>query len=316
MALADARLVQPVGQKSEGVSNYFIGPKESWRTNVPRYTRVRYPGVYEGIDLVFHGAEQQLEYDFVVSPGADPDRIAFHFGGTEVRVDGDGNLVLQTAAGDLLQRKPVSYQVIDGTRRTVESEYQIADGRIGFRLGAYDRSVPLVIDPVLGYSTFLGGTGVETVVGLKVDAAGCAYIAGYTDSNDLPTSASAHIRAHKGNNDVFVAKFNATGTALEYATYVGGPGGDQAADLAIDSLGQAYVVGTAEASFPTTPGAFHPGWGAFAFKLSSTGSQLLFSTFFDYSYAFAHALALDSFSNLSHRRGNPVIDVPCDTECL
>src|SRR2546425_10183397 len=177
-----------------GKSNYFIGndPKK-WRTNVPNYARVKYRNVYPGVDLLYYGNQRQLEYDFVVRPGADPSRIVLGVQGADrLEVDAQGDLVLDTAVGPIHQRKPVIYQEIDGDKKEIAGAY-VLTGRhqVGFRVAAYDASQPLVIDPVLVYSTFLGGSGLDQGFGIAVDASGNAYVTGLTASTDFPTTTGA-----------------------------------------------------------------------------------------------------------------------------
>jgi hypothetical protein len=270
-----------------GRSNYFVGNDRSqWRTNVPQYARVRYAHVYPGIDLVFYGNQRQLEYDFVLKPGADPGHIRLRFKGVQaVRVDDAGNLTLRTVAGDLLQKAPVVYQEIEGQRRTVAGRYVVEGHRaVRFEVASYDRTAALVIDPVLVYSTYLGGSGSEQTASAAVDAAGAVYIAGTTSSTDFPTVNPYQPAAGSGVYDAFVAKLDPSGSALVYATYLGGSANDRALSVAVDGSGNAYVVGnTASVNFPTAnafQGSKNPGTEAFVTKLSPSGSSLVFSTYF------------------------------------
>ena len=216
----------------------------------PTYARVRYVGIYRGVDLAYYGGPRGLEYDFIVAPGADPTPIALAFDGVErLDVDAAGDLVLHTAAGELRQPRPIVYQDVDGNRRRVAGDYVVdAEGRVGFRLGAYDTSRPLVIDPELAYSTYLGGLGDESdifgsgTVAVGLDAAGNAYVAGTTSSTDFPTTAGAAGGANAGGLDVFVTKLSPDGEVL-YSTYLGGPCDDVARDIAVDAAGNAYVTG-------------------------------------------------------------------------
>src|SRR6478735_8200909 len=174
-----------------GKINYFRGQDAaSWQTKVPTYRRVQYSAVYPGVDLVYYGQSQQLEYDFIVSPGADPNTIKLGFAGVEqTTVDAQGDLVLKTAGGPLRFQKPVIYQIDNGGHRhTVEGGYvHRSRHQIGFRVGAYDRTRPLIIDPVLSYSTYLGGSGSDGGDSIAVDATGAMYVAGTTGSTDFPT---------------------------------------------------------------------------------------------------------------------------------
>ena len=178
------------GEELPGKVNYFIGndPKK-WRTNVPTYARVEYRDVYHGVNLVYYGNQRQLEYDFVVAPGADPRAIRLSFQGLDkLTVEGQGNLALYIAGGQVLQHAPIVYQEINGVRREISGRYVLqGKDRVGFQVAAYDRSKPLVIDPVLAYSTYLGGSGDDNqALGIAVDAAGNAYVTGFTSSTDFP----------------------------------------------------------------------------------------------------------------------------------
>ncbi len=194
-----------------GKSNYFIGndPKK-WRSNVPHYARVAYRQVYPGIDLVYYGNQQQLEYDFVVAPGADPDAIRLGFeGADEIGLDHQGNLILQTAGGELLQRAPVVYQETEGVKKAIPGGYVLQeDNEVSFAVAAYDSSYPLVIDPVLEYSSYLGGSEGDQGISVAVDAAGSAYVTGYTESDDFPTANAFQSAFGGGSGDAFVIKLS------------------------------------------------------------------------------------------------------------
>src|SRR5437588_4708067 len=204
-----------------GKANYFIGKDPArWRTNVPTYAKVHYREVYRGIDLVYYGNQRQLEYDFIVAPGANPKKIVLGFTGAEkLEIYTEGNLVLHAAQRDIRQHKPIIYQLIDGVRTEVEGGYVLKGAkRVGFELAAYDRRRPLVIDPVLSYSTYLGGAGYDDGYAIAVDAAGNAYVAGSTTSANFPTTSGAA----QARGMFFVTKLNTTGSALIYATYLYG----------------------------------------------------------------------------------------------
>ncbi|HXP86428.1 MAG TPA: SBBP repeat-containing protein [Bryobacteraceae bacterium] len=258
-----------------GKSNYFIGNDPTkWRTNVPSYAKVRYEGVYSGIDLVYYGNQRQLEYDFVVAPGADPKAIVLAVSGSSdgqsagwmpLRIDAQGDLVVRSDDGEVRFHKPVVYQPgADGRRVSVEGQYALdRKGGVSFEVARYDRSKPLVIDPVLAYSTYLGGSGNNTGggdvgTGIAVDGAGNIYVAGYTRSTDFPTvnALQGAPGGPPGLNpdwDAFVAKIKADGSALAYSTYLGGGDIDIANGIAVDSAGNAYVAGhTASTNFPTS----------------------------------------------------------------
>ncbi|MCA1619697.1 MAG: SBBP repeat-containing protein [Acidobacteria bacterium] len=247
-----------------GKSNYLRGSDPAaWRTGVASFSGVEYRGVYDGIDLVYYGNQRQLEYDFRLAPGADPRRVRLGFEGqTSLRVDAGGDLVLGApGGGEVRQQKPYAYQEeADGRRVEVASRYVLkGKGRVGFEVGAYDTARPLVIDPVLAYSTYLGGGGSnDTARGVAVDAAGNAYVTGETISTDFPATAGAAQTTFGGfNYDAYVTKLNAAGTAVVYSTFLGGSRNDNGYAVAVDAAGDAYVVGsTASLGFPTTAGAF------------------------------------------------------------
>jgi hypothetical protein len=271
-----------------GKTNYFIGNDPTkWRTNVPTYAKVQYTNVYPRIDLIYYGKQGQLEYDFVVGPGADPKRILLGFQGADrLEVDASGDLVMHTAAGTIRQQKPIIYQEVNGGRREIPGGYVLKGARrVGFQVAAYDASRPLVIDPVLFYSTYLGGSGNDDGIGIAVDAAGNAYVIGDTPSVNFPTTPGAFQPALAGSFDAFVTKLNPTGSGLVYSTYLGGSANDDfGLRLAVDAAGNAYVGGqTFSADFPTTPGAFQTAFGgardAFVTKLNPTGSALVYSTY-------------------------------------
>ena len=269
-----------------GKVNYFRGnDPRKWRTGIPTYAKVRYRGVYAGVDVVYYGAQRQLEYDFVVAPGADPTRIRLAVTGAEaLGVDGAGDLLLKTATGALRLHKPLIYQGMGSARREVDGGYVvIGKDRVGFRVAAYDAGKPLVIDPVLSYSTYLGG-GLADIgyYGIAVDSAGNAYVTGSTVSSNFPTANPLQPTLN-GSNDAFVAKLNATGSALVYATYLGGSDYDAGYGIAVDSAGNAYVTGiTYSSNFPTAnplQPTLNGSNDAFVAKLNATGSALVYATY-------------------------------------
>ncbi len=269
-----------------GTVNYLVGRDPSaWRTNVPTFARVRYQSVRPGVDAVFYGNDGRLEHDFVVAPGADPHAVEIGVSGADrLRLDADGALAMDLGAGSVRLERPAFYQEVDGARRAVTGRFAIRGAdRIGFDVGAYDVSRPLVIDPVLSYSTFLGGTGDESGAGVTTDAAGNAYVVGGTSSLDFPISPGAYSTSVAGSTDGFVTKLNADGTGVVFSTYFGGAGDEGVARAAVDASGTVYVVGgTGSTNFPTTSGAFQTAlsgtFDAFAAKLNSTGTALVYST--------------------------------------
>ncbi|HVF45595.1 MAG TPA: SBBP repeat-containing protein [Pyrinomonadaceae bacterium] len=290
-----------------GKANYFIGDDPAkWRTNVETYARVSYAGVYEGVDLVYYGNQRQLEYDFRVAPGADARAVSMKFEGADkVEVDERGDLLLRVGVQTVRQPKPVVYQEVAGARRAVEGGYALAeDGRVGFDVGEYDASLPLVIDPVLVYSTYLGGSGGDQGLHIAVDSAGSAYIVGFTGSTNFPTVnpiQAANGGVAGGFGDAFVSKLNPAGNALVYSTYLGGVGSEQGRGIAVDSAGSAYVTGvTNSTNFPTA-NAFDATLGsngddAFVTKLNPAGNALVYSTFLGGNDGpeFGQAITVDS----------------------
>ena len=287
MKLVGANPAPHVGGLRElpGKVNYFIGndPKQ-WRTNVPTYAEVKYGSVYPGVDLAYYGNQQQLEYDFIVTPGAGPRVIKLAFEGVEkTQVDEGGDLVLRTANGEIRQHKPIAYQEVGGAKREIASRYVIqGTDQVGFEVAEYDAARPLVIDPVLDYSTYLGGGGFDSGVGIAVDPARNAYVMGVTNSSDFPTMNPLQ-PASGGSIDTFVAKLNPAGSALVYSTYLGGGGTDFGNSIAVDSAGNAYVTGNTNSSNFPTANSFQPtnsgAYDAFVTKLNAAGSALVYSTY-------------------------------------
>jgi hypothetical protein len=280
-----------------GRSNYYIGNDPTqWRTDVPQYAQVRYEEIYPGIDLVYYGTQEgRVEHDFIVSPGVDPGIIALAFQGTDrPKLGRDGDLILhtspssRTASGSQIRlRKPVIYQEVNGARREVSGGYVIGkDNRVGFRIGEYDASRPLIIDPVLaiGYSTFLGGSLTDNAIAIAVDAAGNAHVFGNTVSVNFPTVNAAQ-PMNGGGLDDFVAKLSPDGSALVYSTYLGGTATESTnvGSIALDGAGNAYVAGSTNSTdFPTTLGAYQPTLAGindgYVVKLNASGA-LVFSTY-------------------------------------
>lgn len=292
-----------------GQSNYLTGRSSSqWRTGIPHFAQVRLDRVYPGIDMVYYGNQRRLEYDFVVRPGADPKVIALEADGARsMRVDRSGRLVLQMGKGTVAFDAPVAYQEQEGKRRVVASRYVIGEGRrIGFEVGFYDPTRPLVIDPVLDYSTFLGGTGWAWANGVAVDVSGNAYVVGFADVG-FPSTYGAFQPVSGGQGEAFVTKLDATASTLVYSTFLGGSSDDGAYDVAVDPSGNAYVVGYSKGNFPTTNGAFQAVFGggadgnadAFVAKLNPSGSALVYSTYVGGTGSDeGRALALDATGNV------------------
>jgi hypothetical protein len=306
-----------------GKNNYFVGNDPSkWRTNVPTYGKVRYDSIYPGVELVYYGNHRQLEYDFVVQPGADPRQISFELQGADkLRLNPEGELIAETKVGELRWQKPIIYQEIDGMRRYVNGNYTLDYGNtVGFEVAAYDKTKTLIIDPTLVYCTYLGGTGDERQTGLAVDSAGNAYLVGQTGSADFPSTVGAYQPGNRSSNyNGYVTKLDSTGTTVLYSTYLGGTGNpwsdsasysDWVRGIAVDSEGNAYLTGQASSpDFPVTNGAYQTtfiggnssccGSGdAFVAKLSPSGSELIYSTFIGGSlFDIGRSIAIDSNGN-------------------
>ena len=294
MKLADTKAAPQAEGLNElqGKANYFIGndPKK-WRTNVPMYSKVDFHSVYPGVDLTYYGNQQQLEYDFIVAPGADPQPITLSFDGAEkLSLDSQGNLVLAAKEGEIRFQKPRIYQDVNGTQREVLGGYVLKKANeVGFQMAAYDTTKSLIIDPVLSYSTYLGGANYG--YGIAVDSAGNTYLTGLAAATNFPTTPGAFQTTARSttNASAFVTKLNPAGSALVYSTYLGGSGNpygvdDRGAGIAVDAAGNAYVTGwTFSKDFPTTLGAFQSSnrglENAFVTKLNSDGTALLYSTY-------------------------------------
>jgi hypothetical protein len=297
--------IEPTGQdRLPGTVNYFLGNDPAkWHAAIPTYGKVSYAGVYPGVDLVYYGNQQQLEYDFVVAPGNSVKPIRLHFAGArELKLDKDGNLDIVATNGSIAFKKPVVYQSVDGDRRPIAGHFTLLAGNtVGFCVGRYDHGRALVIDPTLAYSTFFGGSNVEFATTVAVDSAGEAYVGGLTASLDFPVTSGSFqaLNYATGTNDVstaYVSKFNASGTALLYSTYLGGNAipntlhnqGDYVKGVVVDASGDAYVTGyTYSSDFPITSGAFETAdqpaslglATGFVSKLNPTGTELMYSTY-------------------------------------
>ena len=283
----------------DGKSHYFIGnDPEKWRRNISLYRKVRYRDLYPGVDLIYYGNQRQLEYDLVVMPEGDPNAIRLAIeGAEEVRVNERGDLVVRISGGEVIQHKPLIYQETEGKREIITGGYVVdslgkqdekGKVRISFKIDHFDREKPLVIDPYLVYSTYLGGSSTDTAYGIAVDDSGSAYIAGMTVSPDFPTI-NPFQGSRKGNADAFVTKLNPSGTALVYSTYLGGANSlnatnDGATGIAVDSSGSVYITGsTCSTDFPTLnpiQAVYRGGLtDGFVTKLNPSGSALVYSTY-------------------------------------
>lgn len=292
-----------------GTVNYFIGNNSSaWHTDIPTYEKVRYPNLYPGIDLIFYGRERQLEYDFVVGPHSDPEIIGLKLQSSSrdstVLIAENGDLIIRRTAGEVRLLRPEAYQLgVSGDRTAVDCRFSLRDGSsVGFRVGPYDHSRTLVIDPVLTYSTYFGGSDDEGIFGIQRDLEGNLYIAGETSSVNFPIVDGAQPTI-AGGYDGFIAKFNRDATQLVYSTYLGGSKDDHCFGLAVNALGVAYVTGVTDSSdFPTRNAiqdALRGKVNAFVAGLDRTGSQLIFATYLGGSrYESPGNIVLDRESNI------------------
>jgi uncharacterized repeat protein (TIGR01451 family) len=264
-----------------GKSNYFVGNDPAgWHTDVPTYRKVRYENVYPGIDLVYYGSGSQLEFDFVVAPGADPSRIRLAYDGVRrLKVDRSGDIVAKTPLGEIRLKKPAVYQGGDPAR-TVAGAFRLqGSNRVGFRIAAYDRGQPLTIDPVLSYATLIGPTIFNSMPAVTIDAAGNAYVVGIAVPPTFPVTPGAYkTTALSGEFPGFVLKLNPSGSTLNYSTFLGTHVDINA--VAVDSAGNAYLTGRNFGVLPTTAGAYRPTGEMFVTKLNPAGSALVYSTGF------------------------------------
>lgn len=292
-----------------GRDNYFIGSDRTrWRTDVATFAGVKVRDAYPGIDVIYRGTEGRLEYDFAIARAADPNRIQLSIdGANRLSIDSNGDVDIETSSGSVVQKAPVIYQISQGAKRIVSGGYVMRDPHtVGFAIGAYDRRLPLVIDPLLSYASYLGGSLIDFGAAIAVDSSGEAIITGYTDSADFPITSGAFqpslFEAPGGADDVFISKINAAGTALIYSTYAGGGNEDEGTAVAVDAAGNAYVAGyTMSPDYPVTVGAFQPSFSgtksAFVTALDQNGG-LIYSTFLNGSATSSAAgIAADATGN-------------------
>ena len=275
------------GNQLPGHSNYFIGNDRSqWHSNVAQFARVSYRDVYPGVNLAFYGKQKQLEFDFIVAPGASVAPIRLGVSGAKrVITDDSGNLVLASSAGDVLLHKPIAYQQKDGARQPVDARFVLqAHNQVSFELGNYDRTRELVIDPAVSYATYLGGLAEDDGYAIAVDSSGDAYVTGQTMSMNFPGSYRPPIML--ADSTFSSTKISPDGSSLIYSTYVGGSGNDSGNAIAVDGSGDAFVAGGTGSStnFPTTATAYQKSFGggsldAFVFELASSGRTLTYSTY-------------------------------------
>lgn len=294
-----ARAVSPQpSTRQSGLLHMLMGSNQAeWRTDLPLYSEVFYQQLYPGVDLYWRAAGRTIKSEFFIAPGTDPSIIRLRYlAGGSVRVDADGALIVSTGSGEFRELAPNCF-----TRTSpVACRYVLNEDEVGFRVDDWDKAEPLIIDPVVTYSTYVGGSGVDVATGVATDASGNAYVCGYTDSTNFPLVGA--LSGAQGSVDAFVFEFNASGNQLLYATYIGGNGDDRAFGCALDSSGSLHVVGaTSSTNFPIIPSASsNPGGGrdAFTLKLSSNGSQLLYSRLLGgASSEAANAVAVDSAGN-------------------
>ena len=306
-------------EKLPGTVNYFMGnDSKRWHSGIATFAKVDYRGIYPGVDAVFYGNQRQLEYDFTVAPGADPKQIAMAFTGARPKLDADGNVILALDGNNVILHRPVVYQGEGAARKVVDGSFVVSDNRVDIRLGPYDHSQILLIDPVLTYLTYLGGStpndgqvawnGISCVAvgctglpeggqGIAVDSHGNLYVTGVTSTTDFPTASAIQSTNNSATQwTAYVTELNPTGTGLVYSTYLGGSGNETANAIAVDANGSAYVVGvTASGNFPTTTGAYmqncpiqsynptvtycQTNGAAFLTKLNPDGAGLAYSTY-------------------------------------
>jgi hypothetical protein len=299
------------------VNHFLTNDSKKWATDVPLYSQVQYKSVYPGIDMVYYGSQRQLEYDFVVAPGADPSIIALSFEGADrVEVNPEGDLLIHAQGKVLRQQKPAVYQEVNGKQQAVDSRFVMKGNRVGFQLGSYDAARPLIIDPVLTYSTFLGDeVDDDNGFDVAVDADGNAYVVGQTLGEVFPTEDPLQSVNADANFDVFVTKFNPSGSALIYSTYLGGTTDEAAYSVALDSDRNVYLTGyTDSMDFPRqnamqqSCGSVIPGPfsllqceedEAFVTKIAAAGNHLIFSTYLGGSAPDrGRGIAVDSSNNV------------------
>lgn len=292
-----------VGQQpSEHKTSYLRGDDMSVsHADISNYARVLYRNIYPGIDVAFYGKNGAVEYDLLLQPGANPKRVEIAFDGARrLDLDERGDLLIHTASGVLTQHRPVVYQERNGVRQMVEAAYKVMPGhKVQLQLARYDRKRQLTIDPVLSYSTYIGGSGFETLNAIAVDASGSAYVTGTTDSADWPL-VGAYQSKILGTKDVVVAKLNPQGTGLLYSTYIGKRGViSEGSAIAVDASGNAYIAGTTGSGYPTTSGVYaETGSGLFVTKLNAAGNALGYSTYLQSAGAKPSAIRLDASGNV------------------
>jgi hypothetical protein len=276
--------LEPLEQQ-RGHVNYLVGRDPArWRTQIPTFSKIRYKSLYPGVDLVFYGNGRDLEHDFDLAPGVDPKSVVLQLDGARnISITASGDLLAEIGNSELRLKKPVAYQLTPFGKKSVDTSYQLRGSRISFVTSTYDTQLPLIIDPVLTYSTWLAGSNMDTVAGIAVDTAGDIYVTGITGSADFPTKGGYNCATCSDKGNMFITKLDTTGSNLIYSTYVGGSGGDQSFGIGIDSKGNALIGGiTGSSDFPlvnsyTTFSGFTTTY-AFLLSLSADGTQLNYSS--------------------------------------
>ncbi len=280
---------RPFGQQPQAsTTNYLTGSDaRKWRTGVPHFARIHYKDLFPGVDIVYYGNPQQLEYDLIVNPGADPTKIRFQLpGATQLAIAPNGDLVMQASGQTVLFQKPVLHQEVNGVKRPVTGSYSLAGGTVGFRIGKFDPSLPLVIDPVFGDFTLAGGSGDDVPTAAVEDSQGFLYVVGTTNSTDMPGVLRPVQPTNAGGaTDVFVMKLSNNTKSLVWVTYLGGNGADSAGGISVDRQGIVTISGTTTSqNFPVTPDALQRTYGGgtadgFVARLNAKGERLLYSTY-------------------------------------
>ena len=277
-------------------TDYYLGAREHWHTGIASYSRVRYDAVYPGVDVVYYGRQNQLEFDFVLQPGADPHAIRLRFqGARHLSITSEGDLAFEFGSGRMLQKKPLIYQEdpVTSTRREIPGRYvMVARNVVGLRVDGYDRKQPLVIDPTLVYCSYLGGSGTDQISAVQVDSQGHLYVTGTTNTGDLLATNDAYSTTFASVTSIFVAIIDITpgsGYPMLYFTYLGGGGVDIPLSMAVDSQENVYLTGTTTSTgFPITVNAVQTTGGgsvvaAFVLELNPFGEagsvSLVYSTF-------------------------------------
>ena len=316
-----------------GISNYFIGNDPSrWHTHIPTYEKVQFENVRPGVNLIYYGNQNQLEYDFVLSPGVRPESLRLSFEGSDATVNEHGDLAFTSTGGKITFRRPVAYQghkLEAGSKHFLSASYVLkGHNRVGFAVPDYDPHEPLIIDPVLFYSTYLGGNGGDTGNAIALDTLNDAYVTGSTASTNFPTktsviATSAYQKTYGGDTDAFVTEVRFDGEALVYSTYLGGNNFDVGNGIAVDSSGDAYVTGTTySANFPiSSQNVFQPTLGgnsdAFVSELDPSGSRLLYSSYLGGSnYDYGQGIALDEYGKAYVTGSTQSTDFPISVNAI